>query len=286
MKAPLAGTFVPGHRNREESGQDVLRLTAKNTWKRSALDKRPDQVTMDHKLAYNSTASASLLNQRGWFSRLVELGSVAAFFALQLAGWQRLSALDDAGALSWLGTIVLAAICAWLLADLASGLVHYFADNVGGPETPLVGPLLIAPFREHHEAPEAMLEHGFLQRNANNALIVLPAFGWVPFVELDGLWMMGAAVCSLLLGWWIFLTNQIHAWAHSVEVPRLVRGLQNLGVLLSFAQHDRHHQTVREARAGSHYCITSGVCDRVSERVRLGLLRLKKGTKGGDLKHG
>jgi ubiquitin-conjugating enzyme E2 variant len=223
---------------------------------------------MEDRVTQSPEAVPSLMKQRGWLSRIVEPASVAAFFVLQLIGWSRICATDSAGSVGTWVVFVLAALCAWLLADLASGLVHYFADNVGGPDTPLVGPLLIAPFREHHRAPEAMLENGFLERNANNALIVLPALVWVVWTDLDGPWIVGAAACSLQLGCWIFVTNQIHAWAHRVEVPWAVRGLQTAGVFLSFEQHERHHRAVREARPGSHYCITSGVCDRLVERVR------------------
>lgn len=222
-------------------------------------------------------AESSPLNEpRRWLPRIVEPTSVAAFVGLQLIGWVRLFSTNNVGWGELSVAFVAAGLSAWFLADLASGVVHYLADNVGGPDTPVVGPLLIAPFREHHRAPEAMLENGFLERNANNALIVLPAFVWVLWVDLDSLWIVGAAVCSLLLGWWIFVTNQIHAWAHSQEVPGVVRRLQAAGVFLSFEQHDCHHRAVREAAPGSHYCITSGVCDRVVERVRRGLFRAQR----------
>jgi plasmanylethanolamine desaturase len=51
----------------------------------------------------------------------------------------------------------------YLLADLLTGLVHWFCDTFFDEATPLIGPGLIAPFREHHRDPLLMTRHGFLE---------------------------------------------------------------------------------------------------------------------------
>jgi ubiquitin-conjugating enzyme E2 variant len=166
---------------------------------------------------------------------------------------------------------------AWLSADLASGLAHYAADNFGSPSTPLIGKTMIQPFREHHLSPREMLKHGFLERNGNSALISLFALGWLPFVSPSP-WTSPLATVALLMTLWVFLTNQIHAWAHAERAPWGVRMLQRTGLILSPEHHAVHHAPYERAadRWGSHepdgsggnYCITSGACDRLLRALR------------------
>ena len=54
--------------------------------------------------------------------------------------------------------VALAALAGWVLADLVSGVVHWWADRVASEDTPLLGPHFVRPFREHHEDPEDLVE--------------------------------------------------------------------------------------------------------------------------------
>lgn len=174
------------------------------------------------------------------------------------------------------GMCLLSALLGWMLADFFSGLVHFIADNFGHPTTPVVGPLFIAPFREHHDAPEAMLEHGFLERTTNNALVTSPLFLWIPWTSLDApLALLFSAICLNLSGW-LFLTNEIHAQCHLRPARGTARWLQKRGLILAPEQHDVHHRAAattsdipasRGARDHFHYCITCGICDRIARRL-------------------
>jgi ubiquitin-conjugating enzyme E2 variant len=232
------------------------------------LDNCFEQTTIDVRVSVFIEDKALPLKDRGGTFPCFELMSVVAFFAAQALGATRLVSSGSDGLSSTGLVVALACLSAWLLADLASGVVHYVADNFGSPTTPILGSRLIAPFREHHHEPESILRHGFLERNANNAFLALFVCSWVPFSEIEDSWDKGLATFSFLLGWWIFLTNQIHAWAHTATPPRAVRWLQNCRVLLSPEQHERHHRAARQSTAGSHYCITSGVSDRLLEHIR------------------
>jgi ubiquitin-conjugating enzyme E2 variant len=141
-------------------------------------------------------------------------------------------------------------------ADVLSGLVHWFCDTCLSPETPLIGPMLIAPFREHHLDPAAIGQHGALERNGNNCLAALPLLAFGAFGSWDlerpaqafGIGFLAAVALTLCL------TNQIHAWAHSSSTPRVVRWCQQRGILLAPERHARHHD-------GSHtraYAVVSG----------------------------
>ena len=64
---------------------------------------------------------------------------------------------------------------AYAAADWASGLAHWSCDTFFEEDTPLVGPAVIQPFREHHRDPLAMTRHGFLELNGSNCLrMVVP----------------------------------------------------------------------------------------------------------------
>lgn len=221
--------------------------------------------------------------QTGGMKRRFELAIVTLAVILFILGsFQFLDAAVHFGAqsldhgLSVGALCLLATLLGWVLADLLSGLVHFLADNFGRPTTPLIGPLLIAPFREHHRAPEAILHHDFLERNANNALVALPLLLWIPLAHLHTpLSLFGSAICLQLSGW-ILLTNEIHAQCHLRPVRGPVRWLQRRGLILAPEDHDIHHAAGAISTDGDsgarrdsrfHYCISSGVCDRLARQA-------------------
>src|SRR6185295_17658360 len=101
-----------------------------------------------------------------------------------------------------------AALGGWLLADLFSGLVHWALDTYGSVRTPIVGPAIIRPFREHHADPQGMTRHDFFEVNGASCLGCLPLLALSLLV--DGFWH--ALLMSTCIG--ILLTNQCHKWAH------------------------------------------------------------------------
>ena len=52
-------------------------------------------------------------------------------------------------------------LAGYVLADLFTGLLHWFFDTWGSPETPVLGQV-IAPFRQHHQTPLDIVRHDFL----------------------------------------------------------------------------------------------------------------------------
>ncbi|MGH9790207.1 MAG: fatty acid desaturase CarF family protein [Candidatus Acidiferrales bacterium] len=143
-----------------------------------------------------------------------------------------------------------------LLADFLSGCAHWFCDRFFEEKTPVLGPLLIAPFREHHRDPLAMTRHGFLELNGNSALALTPLLAWVWIAAPATLGAMSLFAHALLLSASLALlaTNQIHRWAHDAQAPPAVRWLQRHGGILSPEHHQRHHQPPHQLS----YCITGG----------------------------
>ncbi len=153
----------------------------------------------------------------------------------------------------------------YLLADLCSGIVHWMGDRYGTPETPLVGPNFIRPFREHHVDPKGMTRHDFIETNGNNSLVTLPVIGFCfLFFPLEARWGLFGFCTIVSLAAWVFATNQFHKWSHEDDVPALVGWLQRNHVILGVRHHDVHHTYPYE----TYYCITSGWLNEPLHRLR------------------
>lgn len=188
--------------------------------------------------------------------RAFELAAVAAFGATAATLGSGLAALPPA---PWWPLLALAALAGVALADLGSGVVHWFCDTFFTPETPGIGRLLIAPFREHHVDPLGITRHGPLEVSGFNAALGVPLLAaGLPLADAFG----HALVPSALLVLWsttvgaVVATNQLHAWAHAPRPPRAVAWLQRCGLALPPAHHARHHRAGRGA-----YCVTVGWCN-------------------------
>jgi plasmanylethanolamine desaturase len=176
--------------------------------------------------------------------RAVEISSVATFFVLLALSFSNLSIEIQ--------YLPVAALCGWLLADLFSGLVHWSLDTFGSVRTPIVGPAIIRPFREHHANPAGMTRHDFIEVNGASCLGCLPLLCMALF--LDGL--PHALVVFTCLG--VLFTNQCHKWAHMDAPPRFVRLLQKLRLVLRPDEHRLHHTPPHN----SHFCTANGWLNR------------------------
>lgn len=194
----------------------------------------------------------------------VEWTVVLGFAALWGTGAARLvPALDGAGC--WL--LPLVAAIGVLIADFASGLVHWFCDTVFEEDTPLVGPLVILPFREHHRDPLAMTHHAFLEITGNICLVLVPALalalwllpapaGGAPETQLPRALLLATTFAA-------FWTNQLHKWAHMPVPPSPVARLQRWRLILAPGAHGRHHRP-----AGRAYCVLTGWMNAPLDRVQ------------------
>ncbi len=162
--------------------------------------------------------------------------------------------------------LAIAAPFGYLLADLCSGLVHWFGDTFLEEDTPVVGPLFIAPFREHHRDPLALTQHSFGELNGSNCI------GVAPLLAAAGMLRDEAAENTLALfgldvlvtfSLSIAVTNQFHSWAHSPRAPGAVGWLQRLGLILMPERHMRHHQN----GSTSAYCVTTGWMNRLLDET-------------------
>lgn len=154
------------------------------------------------------------------------------------------------------------------IADLIAGIVHWACDTWGSEETPWLGASLIFSFREHHHKPTAMLAHDWIDVNGGAAsaafvalvafeiLIPWGAFGSAPWFVFATSVFFGLVITSAL-------ANQLHYWSHTRDVPPIVKSLQCRGVILSRAEHARHHR----APHTHGYCISTGWLNRPLDAI-------------------
>jgi ubiquitin-conjugating enzyme E2 variant len=154
---------------------------------------------------------------------------------------------------------LLALALAPFLADVLSGLVHWTADTWGSETTPILGRRFIRPFRVHHLNGADILSRPFIDLNGDVALGIVPLLGVALLAPAPlRLFLVVLSLC-------ILPTNQIHQWAHSDRVPRLVGVLQRRRLILTRPDHQRHHTEPFR----SHYCITTGWMNPFFEKTRL-----------------
>ena len=172
-----------------------------------------------------------------------------------VAGLAVLRAAPHAGRPELAFALPLGLLGGYLLADFLAGAVHWLADRCFDPRTPILGPLLIEPFRAHHDDPGSISHHDFFEVAGNNALVSLPLAVALLAMPLPHdfattlLFVFGASLATALVA-----TNVFHGWAHAKRPPRIARALQRAGLILTPARHARHHR-------GGHdraYCVTSG----------------------------
>ena len=203
---------------------------------------------------------------RPWAVVALEGGSLLAFAIY--AGWLAGRLFEAASGALDLLALLASGVVGWLLADLLSGLVHWAGDTLGSERTPVLGPSFIAPFREHHDDPQAMVAHGTVELVGSTALLALPSL--VPVTHLVAFegrgalrLALGGVLLATLLG--VVVTNLVHRWAHMDRPPAVAALLQRAGLILTPARHERHHT----APFDGWFCISSGLLDGLLMRIGL-----------------
>lgn len=219
------------------------------------------------------------------WERAMEVAAIAIYVSVAaLLGYEVMhgakAMLDErisGGELGVWALVVGVPLFAYLAADVASGLVHCAADNIGNERTPIFGPAFIKPFRDHHRDPKDITAHDFVEANGNSCLInlfvLIPTFLFVPVAQNGFALVWGLFILFFTAA--ITMTNQVHKWAHTETPPPIVAALQRSGLILTKGVHQVHH-TVPFNR---YYCITNGWMNPLLDKLRLFelLVKLVKG---------
>jgi hypothetical protein len=145
---------------------------------------------------------------------------------------------------------------ALVLGDFIGGLVHWAADTYFSEDTPVVGPALIKPFREHHLFPRDICTHTFVSIVGNVCILAVPILAvclYLLWISYHGL-LAFAILCTTLMVAATVATNVFHKWAHQESPSAGVRWLQRMRLVLEPEHHQVHHSEPFEM----HYCITNG----------------------------
>ena len=209
------------------------------------------------------SGAESVTGQRpGWLAP-VEWAAMTTASVLWLVLVVRLAGAGPTSSrLGWLGAGV---VLGYLAADFFSGIVHWFCDTFFEEDTPLVGRMLIEPFREHHRDPLAMTRHGLAEIAGNSCLAIAPLLAVVALLPPPAAGAPLSLVShTTLLTFAVgaVITNQFHKWAHLPAAPRAVVRLQQAGLVLRPVHHARHHRTQAEA-----YCVATGWLNPVLDRI-------------------
>lgn len=181
--------------------------------------------------------------------------------------------------------IILQVLLGILIADLISGIVHWFEDTYGNPTWPIVGPTIILPNILHHDLPLKFTEASFFKRNRGVFAVTL-VFGGA-FALLG--WLNVVTVTALIVG---AFANEVHRWAHlkPEQLPRLVRALQQAKILQTPQHHWAHHRR----GYNTHYCTITNMVNptldglrvfRIIEGVLEGIFGIRPRTDRGDYTH-
>lgn len=206
--------------------------------------------------------------------RLVLACSIVATLCLLL--WVSLRVADFVMNGSWLAVGVGIGLGA-LAIDFVTGIVHWGCDRFGDATTPIVGPLLIRAFREHHDDPRAILDHDWIETNGEACFLTMLALIALAIAAPRAESGLEAGAVTFI--WAMALlgapANQAHKWAHMQRAPRIVRFLQHAGLTLRPGNHARHHS----AHHDTAYCISTGWMNPLLDRLGL-WSRLERSLKG------
>ncbi|RCS57126.1 fatty acid desaturase CarF family protein [Parvibium lacunae] len=157
--------------------------------------------------------------------------------------------------------LVIQVIVGVVIADLVSGLFHWFEDGYIHKKMPILGKWfgqVAEDNRLHHSKPRAFLSKSWWQSSADlclAALLVLAGAAWLKVLNA-GVWVFAILVAN---------ANQIHKWAHQnpKEKGWLVHSLQKLRILQTPREHGRHHTGEKD----THYCVITNFTNPVLEKM-------------------
>lgn len=158
---------------------------------------------------------------------------------------------------------------AFLVADISTGLVHHFLDNVNPDKMPKVIGRIALDFQNHHHHQRDLVTREFADHTWDTQVVTTPvlaglavaAFTLPHFSALTA----GAAVftnCALL-------AQEFHKRAHMTarENGPIIEAAQKVGLMVPKALHGKHHNSGHK----SHYALLNGATNKVLDDFKFRL---------------
>lgn len=152
--------------------------------------------------------------------------------------------------------LIVQLVIGYLLADLLAGFWHWIEDRYFREEWPLIGKYIAKPNTLHHAQPAAFLNQGYWSRNWTTIAPAAVALAIALWCQAQ-LWLIAALA-------FVSQANEIHAWAHRRVQSRVIRGLQEFGILQSARHHSVHHRSPFDVR----YCVMSDWLNPILDTIR------------------
>lgn len=152
------------------------------------------------------------------------------------------------------------------IGDFATGVFHWSVDNYGSINTPIVGSICAA-FQGHHNTPWTITFRPFANNVYKIAKSTIPAYLLCIGMGMVGGMGMGMGVYvhmffTFFINWWL-ISQELHKYAHMKKPPVWIHYLQSLGIILTRKEHGMHHVSPYD----KHYCILTGTCNSLLDRV-------------------
>jgi hypothetical protein len=151
------------------------------------------------------------------------------------------------------------ALLGWLIADLFSGVFHWWEDRVGNEAMPIIGPQIVVPNRLHHTDPLAFTYGSVARRNK-------PLWAMVALISGLWLWATGPTVMWATATVGGLVVNEVHRLAHR---PLLAGPVSRLFQEIGLFQSPKHHAGHHRAPSDTRYCILTDWLNPVLDRLRI-----------------
>ncbi len=147
-----------------------------------------------------------------------------------------------------------------LLTDFVTGFVHFWIDQYGREEMPIVGKSVIHLNINHHKNPMDMTNRSYLQLTWSSWVLgfVILLLWFLSFGKLD--WEIVFLVVYGSQG------NIIHKWAHQTKSQNgsVITLLQKWKIIPNKHQHRHHHN----APFDTFFCVQTIFLNPVLEKIR------------------
>ena len=147
-----------------------------------------------------------------------------------------------------------------LLTDFVTGFVHFWIDQYGREDMPLIGKSVISLNINHHQHPMQMTQRSYWSLTWSSWALggVILLFWFLVFGKLD--WEIIFLVVYGAQG------NIIHKWAHSTKTQngKFITSLQNWKIIPNKHQHRHHHN----APFDTFFCVQTVFLNPILEKIK------------------
>ena len=156
---------------------------------------------------------------------------------------------------------------AWLLADFATGIVHWAEDKFLDREFKISFlNQLRADNDLHHSKPAALIRYTYWENINTSAPFTLPSAAI--------LFAVGAPAWLCLAVFFGTFANLVHRFSHTPQgrLPKWIRFMQRTGLFISIPHHAKHHfdakGLVTKENSTRHYCPMTNWLNPWLDRLR------------------